>query len=202
MGAVRTLVVCGLVGVGLSGVADAGERRTWVDIRGTQVPGELVDVTDDKMVVLRVDESEVSIPLHVFSVNDRKYLHEQLPDKVPEVSPDEQPGPASSTRKFREEKKKPQRQLTGADLYQPPRKNQNLHYYCTGCYGDLSSRIGVGDHCPHCGILIQYEQDEHGNVTKGSKPPWFAYVPVRTIGFLVIFVLSTAWKFRRLLPIG
>lgn len=202
MNAVRTQIVCGLVWVGLSAVVDAGEVRTWVDNRGNQVPGELVDVTEDQMVVLLVDEAEVSIPLKVFSKNDQKYLRKKMPEKVKEMSESDETPSRTATTPVRPDPKKPSKELTGADLYQPPRKNQNLQYYCTGCYGDLSSRIGVGDHCPHCGIMIHYEEDENGNVIKGSKPPWFAYVPVRTIGFFVVLVVSTAWKFRRLLPIG
>ncbi|MBA2113719.1 hypothetical protein [Bremerella alba] len=191
MGVIRALVVLGLVGVGLNAVVQADEPRAWVDTHGNQVPGELVDVTADQMVVLRIDDEEVSIPLTVFSENDRKYLRQQMPDKVSE--------PAEVKEL---ESKSPSKDLSGADLYQPPRKNENIQYYCTGCDGALSSSIGVGDHCSHCGVMIEYEEDEYGNVVSGTKPPWFAHLPVRTIGFFVVFVLSTAWKFRRMLPIG
>ncbi|QDU76031.1 hypothetical protein Pan97_30760 [Bremerella volcania] len=201
MGAVRTLVVCSLVWVSTSCAVHAEEARTWVDTHGNQVPGELVDVTTDQMVVLRVEGAEVSIPLDVFSEDDRAYLRQQMPEKVKEVQETKEPPEANSSAKSTA-KEQPKQKLTGADLYQPPRKNQTLQYYCTGCYGDLSSSIGVGDHCPRCGIMIQYEEDENGNVIKGSKPPWFAYLPVRTIGFLIVMVLSTAWKFRRLIPMG
>lgn len=202
MGAIRTLIVCSLVWVGLVSAARADEPRTWVDTNGNQVPGELVEVTDDEMVVLRVGEEEVSIPLSVFSVKDRTYLHEQLPEKVSkpteeEVQAEKKAMQASSN------PKKPTRKLTGADLYQPPRKNQNLEFYCTACNGTVSSSIGVGDYCPNCGALIAFEQDEHGNLVRGSKdiPVWAHFSP-RGLIFILIFVISTAWKFRRFIPAG
>ncbi len=200
MGAVRTWIVCSLVWAGLGSVVCADEARTWVDTHGNQVPGQLVEVTDEDMVVLEVEGEQVSIPLTVFSAKDRAYLHEQLPDQV--AKPTTQEIEAESTAQAKPKPKQSTPKLTGADLYQPPRKNQNLQYYCTGCYGDLSSSIGVGDHCPHCGIMIQYEEDENGNVVKGSKPPWFAYIPIRTVAFFVVMILSTAWKFRRFIPVG
>ncbi|PQO25047.1 hypothetical protein C5Y96_26445 [Blastopirellula marina] len=203
MGAIRTLIVCSLVWVGLCSSVRADETRTWVDTNGNQVPGELVEVTDDEMVVLRVGEEEVSIPLLVFSVQDRTYLHEQLPDKVKKPTEQEVQAAKKSTQS-KPNNKKSKQQLTGADLYQPPRKNQNyyLEYYCSVCYGELSSKSGVGTVCPHCGSLIMGEEDEHGNLVRGSRPPWFANIPVRLIGFLVFMVVSTAWKFRRFIPVG
>lgn len=201
MGAIRSLVVCSLVWVGLSTVVRAGEVRNWVDVRGNQVPGALVDVTADQMVVLLVDGAEVSIPLKVFSEGDQKYLREQMPEKVKQA-----PAKATSSQALTQQeqaKEVASQELTGADLYQPPSTNQNIHYFCTNCDGDLSASIGVGDHCPQCDILIEYEEDEHGNVVKGTKElPWWGRLVSRIATFVVIFVVSTAWKFRRLIPFG
>lgn len=203
MGTIRTLIVCSLVWVGTCLVAYADETRTWIDIHGNQVPGELVDVTEDGMVVLKVGEEEASIPVSVFSVKDRTYLHEQLPEKVSKPTEEEVQAEKKATQ-ARSQPKKSTQKLTGADLYQPPRKNQNyyLEYHCSVCYGKLSKKSGVGSVCPYCGSLIMGEEDEHGNLVRGSRPPWFANIPVRFIGFLVFMVVSTAWKFRRYIPVG
>lgn len=205
MGAVRTLVVASLVWLGLGAVADAGEIRTWVDNRGNQVPGELVDVTADHMVVLLVEGAEVSIPLKVFSANDQTYLRKQMTQQKSEETESVEPVKPTSSEappKEKPEDQEPTTELTGADTYHPPVLEESIQYYCTNCDGELSAAIGVGDHCPHCDILIEFEEDEHGNVVEGKRLPWYGRLAARVFAFGVIFVVSTAWKFRHMLPFG
>lgn len=205
MGAVRTLVFCGLVWASVCGVVDAGELRTWVDNRGNQVPGELVNVTADQMVVLLVEGAEVTIPLKVFSTSDQKYLREQLPAEKQEATESEEPAETTSSEEPsltqpKEEEPTPETNVT--DVPEPPTDDETIEYYCTNCDGELSASTGVGDHCPHCDILIEYEEDADGNVVAGERLPWYGRLLARVLVFGVIFVASTAWKFRHLIPLG
>jgi len=206
MGSVRTLLVGGLVWVTVGSVGHAGETRTWVDVRGNQVPGELVEVTDDHMVVLLVEGSEVSIPWQVFSDNDQNYLRQQLPKDEPQPVEPKEPDAATTnqtptTEESEAEQSEPDSEPSGepegADLYQPPSDDEAYPFYCSVCDGDIPASIGLGDSCPHCGIEFESIEDEDGNLIGSNERPWWLRLSAKAIVFGVVFLVSTAWKFRR-----
>jgi hypothetical protein len=41
-------------------------------------------------------------------------------------------------------------------------------YCCSNCDEELPDSIGAGDKCPHCGIYLEYEENQDGSVTTDS----------------------------------
>ncbi len=204
----RSFVASWFFVLAVSVIVRSGETRNWIDNRGNQVPGELVEVTADDQVVLLVGGEKVSIPFAVFSESDQAFLREQT--KATEASPlpeeeslSEPEMPESVASEPPVASEAPEEE-DGAEAYVPPRYDysDSLVYFCSGCDGELPADLELGDACPHCFSVIHYTEDENGNVTEGTKPPWFSNLPIRGIGFLVFLVLSTAWKFRRYIPVG
>jgi hypothetical protein len=36
---------------------------------------------------------------------------------------------------------------------------------CSNCDKEVSDEYGAGDHCPHCGVFFEYQEDEYGQKT-------------------------------------
>lgn len=67
--------------------------------------------------------------------------------------------------------------------------------YCDECGKDVPASIGAGDHCPHCGIYFEYEEDEDGTVTyadnsSGGSSFRLRRIPIKGIVTLVLIVLG------------
>ncbi|NLE37701.1 MAG: hypothetical protein GX621_06710 [Pirellulaceae bacterium] len=67
---------------------------------------------------------------------------------------------------------------------------------CSNCNKTVPANIGAGDHCPHCGVYFDYEEDKFGNRRNAPrKNSWTnssgrVRVPVRLIAFVVVIVIS------------
>lgn len=220
MNVCRSLVAGWLLLFGLNTLLVADEARTWTDISGNTIVGELIDVTSNHHALLRVDEETVSIPFSIFSKEDQKYLKskQKATQKTPKASsqpPSDEPTnqPPVDSNETEKQKNGSQdaspEQATNAsspvvtpDNYVPPKWEPELTYFCTNCDHELSASVGVGDHCPHCNVLLEYEEDENGNVTAGKKDiPWYWRAGIRIAATVFVAGLAGLWKLRHLIPL-
>ncbi len=63
---------------------------------------------------------------------------------------------------------------------------------CSNCNEEVSDEFGAGDHCPHCGVYFEYEEDEYGHKTEvapdsGGSDVRITGRSIRGIVKLVIF---------------
>ncbi len=196
MNVYRSLAPSWLLLFSLCSVVVAGESRTWTDVTGTTIQGELIDVTSNHHALLRVDGETVSIPLAIFSKEDQRHLkswRKEAPSQSDMVSATSQA----------EEADKPQHEpspMITPDNYTPPKLREENYFACSNCDHELSDKIGVGDHCPHCDILLEYEEDENGNVIAGTKEtPWYIRATIRIGAAILTAGTIGLWKLRHLL---
>ncbi|PQO40695.1 hypothetical protein [Blastopirellula marina] len=220
MNVCRSLVTGWLLLFGMNTLLVAGEARTWTDISGNTMVGELLDVTSNHHALLRVDEETVSIPFSIFSKADQTFLKSKQNEtqKTPQASSqpssneptDQPPADTSETEKQEidpqenagEQKANATSPVITSDNYVPPKSKPELAYFCTNCDHELSASIGVGDHCPHCNVLLEYEEDENGTVTAGKKDiPWYWRTGIRIAATVFVAGLAGLWKMRHLIPL-
>lgn len=222
MNVCRSLVACGLLLLGFSTVLVAGEARTWTDITGNTIDGELLDVTSNHHALLRVDGETVSIPFSIFSEHDQKHLKSWKKNVAAESDPATEPTadqPTSSQAEAASPAAKPEvpvkedspepsadkpekepSTVITADNYMPPVRQEKVAYFCTNCDHELSASIGVGDHCPNCDVLIEYEEDENGNVIAGKRDlPWYARTLIKIGAAIATAGIFGLWRLRHLL---
>lgn len=214
MNGYRSLVAGCFCLIGFNSLLVAGEPRTWTDVSGNKIVGELVDVTSNHHALLRVEDEMVSIPFTIFSQEDQKYLKSRQkestngssdPVSQPSTDSDETSKPKtdpqeSSSDRTEDETDNVSSPVITPDNYVPPKWEPELAYFCTNCDHELSASVGVGDHCPHCNILLEYEEDENGKVIAGKKDiPWYWRAGIRIAATVVVAGLAGLWKLRHLI---
>lgn len=69
---------------------------------------------------------------------------------------------------------------------------------CGECNKEVPAHLGAGDHCPHCGVYWDYEEDEHGNAIDkdGKKLGWWTKIGGGGIVFIILVIVRIVYALK------